>query len=223
MRSTSTCRSACGRRRAARRNRRAAICRRPACWPIWRKSAKRKDAGRTVLLAMRTLGPDGAGRRQHPGARRPVRALKRRAWRPMPAASLRGLFAVWPRTRQLIMRAPASSTSTVFWRCWAPSGAPPTTPCRPTGATSTTSWASSTRRARRFASAEPADISAYMRGLPRPAWRRPRARGGCRPSASCSSSWPPRGSSRRTRRTASPARRRAARCPRRCRWPRSIA
>ena len=34
------------------------------------QSAKRKDTGRTILLAMRALGPDGAGGRQHPGARR---------------------------------------------------------------------------------------------------------------------------------------------------------
>ncbi len=57
-RSTTTCRSPCGMRRAARRSRRPATCPRPACWPSCSRP-RRHEFGRTMLLVMRTLGPDG--------------------------------------------------------------------------------------------------------------------------------------------------------------------
>jgi hypothetical protein len=63
------------------------------------EASKRREFGRTVLLVMRTLGPDGAGGAHMIALGDSIRAL-RRAGLEVEARqlALEGLFAAWPRT-----------------------------------------------------------------------------------------------------------------------------
>ena len=62
------------------------------------QSAQRKDTGRTVLVAMRALGPNGADGANILALGDAVRALKRAGLEPdARRVAFEALFAVWPR------------------------------------------------------------------------------------------------------------------------------
>ena len=99
MRSTSMCRWVSGRRQAARRNPHPGILPETGVLADLAQSAQRKDTGRTVLVAMRALGPNGAEGANILALGDVVRALKRAGLEPdARRLAFEALFAVWPRT-----------------------------------------------------------------------------------------------------------------------------
>jgi len=67
MRSTSTCRSGCGRRRAARRQPRDRYLPEPACWPSWRRPPSATDAAAPSCSSCARWGPPRPEGRQCAG------------------------------------------------------------------------------------------------------------------------------------------------------------